>query len=160
MSVLVLDPVQQREKLSLAIGAISKVSSNAKENDAEFEKRINILLDYINDTKRLLNKRIDDVSFVLPKIAELTWLAEVDADVLADMKQLIDIMLHLNHVMVVFWAKVSRSFAQHKVAKLELNRYKQVADDVKELATDLNDRFFILPEDKEFQELMQQLADL
>jgi hypothetical protein len=158
MSVLVLDSVQQREKLSLAIGAINEVSNNAKETNTEFEKRINILLDYINDTRQLLNKRVDDVSFVLPKVAELARLAEVDADVLADMKQLIDLLLHLNRVMVTFWAKVSRSFAQHKVAKLELNRYKQVTDDVKELATDLNDRFFVLPEDKEFQELMQQLA--
>lgn len=157
---MVLDPVQQREKVSLAMGAINEVSIYAQNSQKEFEKTINKFLDHINDTKQLLTKRAVEVSAIVPKIAELTWLAQVDNEVLSDIKELVDGVLTLNKVMVTFWVMVNRNFDKHKIAKTELKHYKQAADDLKELASDLKDRFFALPEDKEFQELMQQLADL
>lgn len=142
------------------MGAFKEVSVKEKKAKVSFEEHINKVLDSILAAKAFLQSNADGISNFLPKVEEVTWFPDVDEELLAGVKELIASLEGLNKVMVKNYVIYSRFFSKHNVNKSELKSYKAVADDVLEMATDLNSIFFILPLDQDFQALNQELNDL
>lgn len=140
--------------------AFRAAAVSAVETENSFEKKVNGLLDNINDAKRRLLKRTEEVNNLIPKIEELTWFTDVDEETLTEMKGLISNIKELYKLMLSFWVQVSRNFAKHQVAKTELKGYREAADEVREMAGDLEARFFTSPQDDEFQAIANTLNGL
>ena len=154
MSVLVADPVKQEEKVLALQAAFQHVAQ------ADKQEQLNKFLDSINDAKEELQKSYDYINEVPQTMRELFWFTEVGEEVLAAMKMLLDLAERKSHDMVKVYAKYNRTFQRLGLDRALLRKYKEVADEMKEVAVDLRHRFFDLPQDKEFMDLMQQLSEI
>lgn len=160
MSTMVLDAAAQQEKLSFLMGAISTASKRKVPHSEDLEKKLNRFLDAVNSTKQDLRTAVAEMGPLAVEIEQVLWFTDVAPEVLAVLQNIIRLTGVISANMVRAYARINSVFQPRGIDRTELRAYKQLADDLRELAMDLNDRFFVLPADQEFQDLMQQLNDL
>lgn len=160
MSVMVLDRVEQLEKINQFTEVIKKASASEADNKLDYEKKVNKFLDYILAEKAFFQEHAQDLAQVIPNIEGFSWFSDLDESGLASMKEIIDLMHKLYTVMRTRYIKANVFFVRNKIGTQELKAYKAVADDLKELAADLHARFFAFPVDKEFQAITGELNGL
>lgn len=154
MSVLVADRVQQQEKLS----ALQDTFLRVKRVDEQ--EQTNRLLDTINAAKAALQGSYDRLQPIPQGLRELSWFTDVGQENMVALGELLDIAELHSYKMVQRYASFSRAFHRLGLNRALLRQYKEVADEMKEAVVDLKDRFFTLPQDNEFMNLMQQLNEL
>jgi hypothetical protein len=160
MSLVVVDRNQQRERLDSILEAFREVSNSEISKEKDFEKKANAFLDWILNAKNFLKTQSDKINELLPKTEDITSFIPINEELLPEIEALIDAMDNLASSSIRTYARYNRDFTSNGIDKTELKAYKQSVDDLKELATDLREIFFILPQDEEFQKLNQQLNDL
>lgn len=159
MNILVSDPVQQQETLSSIAESMRQTALSVKESQEIYQKHVDKFLDFILDTKSRMASIAVSVNKLTEGLSELTWFTETSPLLLEQIKALVESTDKLANDMVRTYAKINRCFHKHGIDKTELRQYKEAANSIKEMSVDLNDRFFVLPQDSEFMDLMQQLHD-
>jgi|GEM_PF-4176998 len=161
MSELVIDRTGQKEQLQSIFGAFEKVTVRETSKAAELEKKVNDFLDGILYRKEYMRETINDLEDIMPKLEAFTWsLSNPTEEFLADMRKIVGLMHSLHSLLVKNYVLVSRYFATHKIGKAELTEFKSTIDDFKELAADLHDVVFVLPQDEDFQNANKRLESL
>jgi PHD/YefM family antitoxin component YafN of YafNO toxin-antitoxin module len=156
MNTLIIDRQQRESKLLQVVRNVEQIAAS----QARHEKEVNKFLDRINTVKEHLLLVAQNVSALLPGLSDLSWFSNMEEDELATVIALIKAVEKLAASIVRSYAATNKVFRPMGIAKDELRAYKECADALKEVTTDLLARFVSLPQDEEFQRLMQELSKL
>lgn len=160
MSLMVIDRAEQAAKLEQLSQEFKQVTIHEVESKKAREARVNKFLDTILYRKEFLVTAAARLTGLLTKLEGLSWFYNPDAEALDGMKEIIGLMHDLHKSMTSNFIEANRFFAKHNMKRDEVFTYKNVADDLLELATDLKNRFFVFPQDDEFQSLTEELNSL
>ncbi len=136
---------------------VRKFSFEEKREAFYDEKKINKLLDTILDFKKAFTTKTTKIEDLVEKIEKITWFNELDKDCLMLINDLISSIRDLHSSLLRQY--VSLNFIRSKgVATIEIKNFKNAIDDLKDVANDLDSRFFFLSNNDEFQETTKELS--
>jgi hypothetical protein len=121
------------------------------------EVKINSLLDTILEFKKIYTDKSIIINSLVEKIEQITWFNDVDNDSLMKINDLISSIRDLHSSFLRQY--ISLNFVRSKgIAKEEIKNFKASVDDLKDIASDLESRFFFLPDIDGFQETTKELS--
>jgi hypothetical protein len=137
--------------------SVRNLSFEEKKEAVWDEKKMNSLLDRILDLKQYLTTKTDNIENVIERIEKITWFNDLDQDSLILVNDLVSSIRNLHFSLQRQY--ISFNFLHEKgIAKEELQSFKSAIDDLKEIANDLDSRFFYLPNNVEFEETTKELS--
>ena len=146
-----------KSKISETFENVRQLSFEEKKESVFDEVKINKLLDTILEFKKVFNDKSIKINVLVERIEKLTWFSNLDNDSLMSINDLISAIRDLHSSL--FRQYVSLNFIRTKgIAKEEIKNFKSSIDDLKEVASDLESRFFFLPNDVDFQETTKELS--
>lgn len=157
---MVVDPVQQHQKMHSLLEAFQQAAVREHLVTVDLAKKFNKVIAYANKNISFMERTVADLNELIPRISELSWFLEIDEEQLDGMRKIIELMEKLSAIMIRNWARINAALRQHGTGQAALKAYKDTANTLKELSVDLNDRFFVLPQDEDFQLILQELNDL
>ena len=160
MSSSAVDCATQREQIARFTETVRAAAVAEQRNQHDYEQKVNRFLDFILAEKAFFQRMAEETGALLPQAEGLSWLHDLDRESLVLVQEVIAAMHGLHESMRRRYLKANVFFARHKVGTQELRAYKAVADDLKELAADLHTRFFVFPNDDEFQAITNELQGL
>lgn len=121
------------------------------------EKKINKLLDTILEFKKAFATKTAKIEEVVERIEKITWFNKLDKESLMLVNDLISLIRDLHSSLLRQY--VSLNFIRSQgIAKVEIKNFKNAIDDLKDVANDLDSRFFFLPKNDEFQQITKELS--
>jgi hypothetical protein len=136
---------------------VRALSFKEKKESVFDEAKINDLLDKILNFKKKFSDKTHKINSLVEKIEEITWFNNLDNDNLMLINDLISSIRDLYSSLLRQY--ISLSFLRSKgIAKEEIKRFKASIDDLKDVAADLESRFFFLPNISGFQETTKELS--
>lgn len=159
MELLMVEADQQR-KLTSVLEQVKTTSLKEKRTIENNEANLNAFLDAINVFKEKLCFETEEINNLLPRLEELTWFTQPSEEVLLQLTELIALIRDLRSNWVKKYVKYNRTFSKKGIATKEIKAFKLMLDDLHEIANDLEDVFFVLPQNEKFQEINQKIAAL
>ena len=153
-----MDSLTYKSKISQTFENVREFSFKEKREASVYdEAKINILLDKILEFKKVFGDKTDKINGLIEKIEQLTWFTDVDSESLKSINDLISSIrdLHTSLKRQYVPLNVIRSKG---IAKEEIKNFKAAIDDLKEIASDLESRFFFLPNIPDFEETTKELS--
>ena len=152
-----MDCITYKPQILETFQNVRNLSFEEKKEAAFDEKKINNLLDKILDFKQYLTTKTDKLEEVIEKIEKITWFNNLDQDTLILINDLISSIRNLHSSLQRQY--ISFNFLRTKgIAKEEIKSFKSAIDDLKDIANDLDSRFFYLPSNDEFEEITKELS--
>ncbi|MCS3797848.1 hypothetical protein [Niastella sp. OAS944] len=145
--------------LSETFENVRKLSFEEKKEAVLDEVKINAFLDKILEFKSLFVTKANNINTLVEKIEEITWFndKDVDNDTLMKINDLISAIRDLHSSLLRQY--VSLNIIRSKgIANIEIKNFKAAIDDLKEVAQDLESRFFFLPNIPDFEEITKELS--
>ena len=149
--------IQYKSKIAEAFGEVRTLSFEAKGEAAYDEKKLDGFLDAILELKSSLTKKADQTEKIVEKIEKITWFNNLDREVLMLVNDLIAVVRDLHTIQIRQLASLMR-IRNRGIATAEIKVFKGAIDDLKEVANDLESRFFFLPAMEEFEETTKELS--
>ena len=119
---------------------------------------IDEFLDSINSLKRILRKSTKALRSADESLSSITWLDDSETKNDKELAEIIDGGLAGHRILIMNYVKMRRTLWQDNVAKKELADFKDAIDDFEETLFELNQIFFELRKDEEFNELVDKVA--
>lgn len=152
-----MDCVEYKPKIAETFEKVRILSFKEKKEAIYDEAKINKLLDTILDFKKKFADKTNKIHSIVERIEEITWFNKIDNDTLMSINDLISSIKDLHSSLLRQY--ISLGFLRSKgIAKDEINRFKASVDDLKDVAADLESRFFFLPNIPDFQETTKELS--
>ena len=152
-----MDCLEYKSRISETFEKVRILSFNEKKESVFDETQINNLLDKILDFKKKFTDKTNRINSLVDKIEEITWFNEIDNENLMSINDLISSIRDLHSSLLRQY--ISLGFLRSKgIAKDEIKRFKASIDDLKDVAADLESRFFFLPNIADFQETTKELS--
>lgn len=146
-----------KSKIAETFENVRKLSFEEKKESAFDEAKINKLLDKILEFKRVFTDKTNKINILVEKIEQITWFNNLDNDTLMSINDLISSIRDLYYSLLRQY--ISLNFMRSKgIAKDEIKKFKASMDDLKDVAADLESRFFFLPNITNFQETTKELS--
>lgn len=101
------------------------------------------MLDSILDFKRGITEKTNRIEETIEKIEKITWLNNIDEETLIVINDLIATVRSLHTSLLRQYLTFS-SLRTNGIAKEEIENFKLAIDDLKDIANDLDSRFFFL----------------
>ncbi len=121
------------------------------------EEKINAFLDAINDFKRALVCKTEEVQEINSRIEKLTWFTDIDDACLMLVNDIISAARDLHSSLIRQY--VAMNIIKSKgIARSEIREFKDSLDDLRESCDDLELVFFHLPNNQDFVETTRQLS--
>lgn len=115
------------------------------------------MLDQILEFKKVFTDKTNKINPLVEKIEKITWFNNLDNDSLMSLNDLISLIRDLHSSLLRQY--ISLNFLRSKgIAKEEIKNFKDSIDDLKDVAADLESRFFFLPSISDFQETTKELS--
>jgi len=144
-------------RISETFENVRKLSFEEKKESVFDEAKINKLLDKILEFKRMFTEKIHKTNSLVEKIEQITWFNNLDDDSLMSVNDLISSIRDLHSSLLRQY--ISLNFLRSKgITKEEIKKFKASIDDLKDVAADLDSRFFFLPNITDFQETTKELS--
>lgn len=115
-------------------------------------------LDSINDLRKSLRASTAGLVKVDELLSKLTWLEGADANDDDTIEELIDSGLQAHRILLLNYVKLRRTFWQENIAKKEIAAFKDALDNFEETLFELNQIFFELRKDEDFNEQVASVA--
>jgi hypothetical protein len=152
-----METISYKSKISETFENVRKLSFEEKKESAFDEVKINRLLDAILELKKIYADKTITINSLVEKIEQITWFSDVDNDSLMKINDLISSIRDLHSSFLRQY--ISLNFFRSKgIAKEEIKNFKASVDDLKDIASDLESRFFFLPDIDGFQETTKELS--
>lgn len=152
-----METLTYKSKISETFENVRKLSFEEKKESAFDEVKINKLLDTILEFKKVFNDKTNKINSLVEKTEQITWFSNLDNDALMSINDLISSIRDLHSSF--FRQYHSLNFIRSKgIAKEEIKKFKASIDDLKDVASDLESRFFFLPNINDFQETTKELS--
>jgi uncharacterized coiled-coil DUF342 family protein len=152
-----MDCLQYKPQIADTFEKVRALSFKEKRESLFDESKINNLLDKILDFKKKFTDKTNKINSLVEKIEEITWFNNLDNDTLMSINDLISSIRDLHSSLLRQY--ISLNFLRSKgIAKEEIKGFKASIDDLKDVATGLESRFFFLPNISGFQETTKELS--
>jgi hypothetical protein len=152
-----MELITYKFRISETFENVRKLSFEEKKESAFDEAKINKLLDKILEFKKVFTDKTTKINSLVEKIEQITWFSNLDNDALMSVNDLISSIRDLHSSLQRQY--ISLNFIRSKgIAKDEIKNFKASIDDLKDVAADLDSRFFFLPDISHFQEITKELS--
>lgn len=152
-----METILYKSKISETFENVRKLSFEEKKESAFDEVKINRLLDAILELKKIYTDKTITINSLVEKIEQITWFNDVDNDSLMKINDLISSIRDLHSSFLRQYISLNL-FRSKGIAKEEIKNFKASVDDLKDIASDLESRFFFLPNIDGFQETTKELS--
>jgi len=138
---------------------INQIISDSKSIPAKLteQERINRFLDGINDLRAKLVQRIEIIQKLDELFSKLTWFDLQNQEEEELMKNVISKSLTFHAKSIKNFVALKESFWKDKICREEISGYKNALDDFEESIYEVNEIFFKLRKDSEFNDLVRSL---
>ena len=152
-----MDCLTSKHQITETFHKVRNFSFEEKREAIIDDKKIDKLLDTILEFKKVYAIKTTKIEELVEKIEKLTWFNQLDKDSLMLINDLISSIRDLHSSLLRQY--ISLNFIRSKgVAKIEIKNFKDAIDDLKDVANDLDSRFFFLPNNDKFQEITKELS--
>ena len=118
---------------------------------------MNKFLDSIIDFKQSLKIKTDKIEEIIENTEKITWFNNLEDDSLLIVNDLVSSIRNLHSSLNRQY--ISFLFIRERgIAKAEMKDFISAIDDLKEIANDLDSRFFFLPNNDEFDKITKELS--
>jgi len=152
-----MTPAAAKRNLSRFIERVKTASFEEKKDLQTEEEVINTFLDRILEFKKLLKASTEKLNGISTELEGLTWFQNPDDEILSQLNTLIVLCKDLRSTLVKKYVSFN-SLRSTGVARAEIVDYKLAIDLFIESYSDIELAFFILPRNKEFQDVNRKLA--
>ena len=152
-----MDCLSYKPQIADTFEKVRALSFEEKKEAVLDEQKINSLLDKILELKKKFSDKTNKINSLVEKTEEITWFNNLDDDTLMSVNDLISSIRDLHSSLLRQY--ISLNFLRSKgIAKEEIKKFKVAIDDLKDVAADLESRFFFLPNISGFQETTKELS--
>jgi len=152
-----MDCLSYKPQIEDTFEKVRALSFEEKKEAVLDEQKINSLLDKILEFKKKFSDKTNKINSLVEKIEKITWFNSLDNDTLMSINDLISSIRDLHSSLLRQY--ISLNFLRSKgIAKEEIKKFKAAIDDLKDVAADLESRFFFLPNISGFQETTKELS--
>ena len=152
-----MDCLSYKPQIADTFEKVRALSFEEKKEAVLDEQKINSLLDKILEFKKKFSDKTNKINSLVEKIEKITWFNSLDNDTLMSVNDLISSIRDLHSSLLRQY--ISLNFLRSKgIAKEEIKKFKAAIDDLKDVAADLESRFFFLPNISGFQETTKELS--
>jgi len=152
-----MDFLEYKPQIENTFEQVRALSFEEKKASVFDEQKINRLLDKILEFKKTYTTKTNKINFLVEKIEEITWFNNLDEESLMSINDLISSIRDLHSSLLRQY--VSLDLIRSKgIASEETKKFKAAIDDLKDVAADLESRFFFLPNIAGFQETTKELS--
>jgi hypothetical protein len=152
-----MDRLTYIPRISEIFQKVRKFSFEEKKASVYDEVKINKLLDKILELKKVFSEKTERINVFVEKIEQITWFTDVNSEALMMINDLISAIRDLHSSLKRQYISVN-DIRSKGIAKQEIKNFKTAIDDLKEVAADLESRFFFLPKMPDFQETTKELS--
>jgi hypothetical protein len=153
-----MDCLTDKSKISRTFENVRDFSFEEKKKASVYdEAKINKLLDTILEFKKVFSDKTIRINDLIEKIEQLTWLTDLDAESLKSTNDLISSIRDLHSSLKRQYVALN-TIRSNGIAKEEIKNFKAAMDDLKDVASDLESRFFFLPDIPDFEETTKELS--
>jgi hypothetical protein len=153
-----MDGLTYKSKISQTFENVREFSFEEKKKASVYdEAKINKLLDKILELKKIFADKTVKINGVIEKIEQLTWFTDLDSELLKSINDLISSIRDLHSSLKRQYVALN-GIRSKGIAKEEIKNFKAAMDDLKEVASDLESRFFFLPNISDFEETTKELS--
>lgn len=154
-----MDCVSVKDKIERISKEVFEYTHEQELTSKEKQFAVDSLLDKILGFQKRIKEKSDRVEFINSKFEEFTWFVDMDEECLGLMKTLLDTAREYHRALVKYY--VDRSWAIKKgIAREVMHEFKTNIDDLKERIQDLDEIFFILKDDADFNDITKKLENL
>lgn len=152
-----MDYLEHKPQIAETFDKVRKLSFEEKKEALFEESKINKLLDTILEFKKVYTTKTAKIESLIEKIEQITWFNKLDKESLMLVNDLISSIRDLHSSLLRQY--ISLNLIHPKgIAKDEIKNFKHAIDDLKDVASDLDSRFFFLPNIADFQETTIELS--
>lgn len=152
------DILLHKNKIDKTYNDVREFSFDEKRAPLMNEKKINLLLDSINNLKKKLSEKTVRLKNLNKSLESLTWFTEeLDMECLMKINDIISASKDL-HSSLIRQYTLFNIVRTKGIAKNELKEFKGAVNDLKEISNDIESVFFILPEIEGFKETAHALS--
>lgn len=120
---------------------------------------VDVFLDNLILLQQYLVEDSKKLDHIVSLVEKLTWLEVLDESELLMLHDTIAQLAHLHRILIRQWAHVNHLKTKGVFVK-EINSFKLAIDDINEAISDLKSRFFVFPNNAEFQQTTERLKGL
>lgn len=154
-----MDCVSVKDKIERVSKEVFEYTKEQELTSKEKQFAVDSLLDKILGFQERIKEKSKRVEFINSKFEEFTWFVDMDDECLGLMKSLLDTAREYHRALILYY--VNRSWAIKKnIARESMKELKINIDDLKERIQDLDEIFFVLKEDVEFNNITKNLENL
>lgn len=157
LNLVKMDCLEYIPQIEDTFEKVRALSFEEKKESVFDEPKMNRLLDRILEFKKTFTDKTNKINNLVEKIEEITWFNILDDDTLMLINDLISSIRDLHSSLLRQY--ISLNYIRAKgIAKEETKKFKATIDDLKDVAADLESRFFFLPNIADFQETTKELS--
>jgi hypothetical protein len=152
-----MESLTNKSKISETFENVRRLSFEEKKESAFDEVKINKFLDSILKFKSVFTDKTNKINSLVERIEQITWFNNLDNDSLMSINDLISSIRDFHSSLLRQYISLN-PIRSKGIAKEEIKKFKASIDDLKDVAADLESRFFFLPNIKDFQETTNELS--
>lgn len=154
-----MDCVSVKDKIERVSKEVFECTHEQELTSKEKQFAVDSLLDKILEFQGRIKEKSDKVAFLNLKLEEFTWFVDLDEECLGLMKSLLNTARKYHRALMMYY--VDRSWAIKKsIARELMLEFKCSIDDLKEHIHDLDEIFFVLKEDVDYNDITKKLENL
>ena len=154
-----MECVSVKDKIEKVSKEVFGYTQEQELTSKEKQFAVDSLLDKILGFQGRINEKSERVAFINSKFEEFTWFVDMDEECLDLMKDLLNTAHEYHRALVKYY--VDRAWAIRKdIAREAMRNFKNNIDDLKERIQDLNEIFFVLKDEVEFNDITKKLENL
>lgn len=138
-----MDSITYKPQILETFENVRNFSFEEKKEAVMDETKMNKFLDRIIDFKKSLKIKTDKIEEIIESSEKITWFNHLDDDSLLIVNDLVSSIRNLHSSLHRQY--ISLQYIREKgIAKVEMKNFMSAIDDLKEIANDLDSRFFFL----------------
>ncbi len=156
----IADPAQQHEKIASLLRAFKDTPQTVVKEAESLTEGFNAKFAYIRAFEESVAFSNQQITKVMPLLEELFRFSVLDPESAEGMREIIAAVNETSDELMKTWRDTYAVLHRVDSIRDSLLLCKELADELKEVAGDLHDRYFVLPQDPEVMDMMQQMNDL
>jgi len=152
-----MEEVKYKAQIWATFEDVRRLSFEEKKESVYSQAKVDAFLDKILEFKKTFAEKTLKITVLIENIEKITWFNDVDNEALMSINDLISSIRDLQSTLIRQY--VSLNFIRNKgIAKDEIKEFKAAIDDLKDVAADLESRYFFLPRMVDFQDVTKELS--
>lgn len=152
-----MDFATYRPQIAETFQNVRNLSFEEKRQSVFDEEKINLFLDTILDFKKKFIEKTFKIEDIVERVEKISWFNNLDNEDLMLINDLISSIRDLHSSLIRQYNSLI-FFHSQGIANEEIENFKIAVDDLKEVAIDLESRFFYLPKISGFIETTNELS--